>query len=92
MVTWTGYTPGVSVNILQCSKSPPRSATDCDLHSAKLLQPDPTGTGTVTLVVRTTLTGAGPCDAAHPGCVIAVNQGGSLDASATVIIPISFAP
>jgi dienelactone hydrolase len=91
-VQWRGYAPGVSVNVLQCSKSPPTSATDCDLHSAKLLQPDPAGNGSVSLVVHTTLVGAGTCDAAHPGCVIAVNQGGSLSASATVIIPISFAP
>jgi hypothetical protein len=30
------------------------------------------------------------CDATHPGCVIAVNEGGSLDPSATVTIGISF--
>jgi dienelactone hydrolase len=91
-VHWTGYAPGTAVNILECAKNPPTAAGDCDLHGAQLLHPDPTGSGSLPLVVRTGAigTGGGMCDATHPGCVIAVNEGGSLDPSATVTIGISF--
>lgn len=91
-VQWNGFAPGQSVNILECAKNPPTQASDCDLQSARLLQPDPVGTGSLTLVVHTGTIGmgGGVCDAAHPGCVIAVNEGGSLDPVATVAITISF--
>jgi dienelactone hydrolase len=89
-VTWDGYTPGQSINILECSKSPPTQATDCDLHQAVILHPDPTGTGTLPFTVTTGTVGSGVCDATHPGCVIVINQGGSLAPAASVIVPISF--
>jgi dienelactone hydrolase len=89
-VSWNGYTPGQSINILECSKSPPTQATDCDLHQAVILHPDPTGTGTLPFTVTTGTVGSGVCGATHPGCVIVVNQGGSLDPAASVIVPISF--
>jgi hypothetical protein len=91
-VSWSGYAPGTSVNVLQCSTSPPTQASECDLKSAKVLVPDPTGSGATTLVVHTGAIGSGTCDAQHPGCVVVVNQGGSLQPSATVERPISFAP
>ena len=90
-VSWTGYAPGQTVNILECSASPPTQAGQCDLHGAVLLHPDPTGAGTVSFTAVTGAVGAGTCDATHPGCVIAVNQGGSLAPSATVTIPLGFA-
>jgi hypothetical protein len=89
-VSWSGYAPGVSVNILECSKSPPTQATDCDLHDADILHPDPTGTGSLSFTVTTGTVGSGVCDAAHTGCVVVINQGGSLVPSASVIVPISF--
>ena len=89
-VTWEGYAPGVSVNVLECSTNPPTVATDCDLHDADVLHPDPTGSGSLSFTVTTGTVGTGTCDAAHPGCAIVVNQGGSLVASATVVVPISF--
>lgn len=89
-VSWAGYNPGVSVNVLECSKSPPTQATDCDLTNAAVLHPDPTGTGSLSFTVVTGAVGSGVCDATHPGCVVVVNQGGSLELSATVITPISF--
>ena len=91
-VSWQGYAPGQSLNVLECAKNPPTAAADCDLHGAKVLQPDPTGSGSLTLVVHsgTIGTGGGVCDAAHPGCVIAVNEGGSLEAAATATVAISF--
>jgi dienelactone hydrolase len=90
-VRWDGFAPGPSVNVLECAKNPPTAAADCDLQAAKLLQPDPTGAGSVTLVVHTGAVGSGGglCDATHPGCVIAVNQGGSLDPASTVEVPIA---
>lgn len=91
-VTWEGYSPGISVNVLECSKSPPQSANDCDLTSAELLQPDPLGAGSLGFVVHTGGVGSGICDAAHPGCVIVVNEGGSSASTSSQIIPISFAP
>ena len=90
-VTWEGYAPGTSVNVLECDRDPPTGATDCDLHTATVLHPDPTGAGTLTFTVTTGAVGTGTCDAAHRGCVIVVNQGGSLDQAATVFVPISFA-
>jgi len=89
-VAWSGYAPNVSVNVLQCSASPPTEATQCDLHGADILQPDPTGSGQVTLHVTTGAVGSGTCDATHPGCVIVVNEGGSLAPAASAIVPISF--
>jgi hypothetical protein len=91
-VSWHGYAPGVSVNILECSKSPPTQATDCDLTAgqADILEADPTGTGSLPFTVTTGTVGSGVCDASHPGCVIVVNQGGSLAPSASAIVPISF--
>ncbi len=91
-VAWQGLTPGQNVNVLECAKNPPTAAGDCDLQSGKLLQPDPTGAGSLSLVVHTGAIGSGGgiCDATHPGCVIAVNQGGSLDPAATVVVTIAF--
>jgi dienelactone hydrolase len=91
-VSWSGYAPGQSVNALECSHNPPTAAGQCDLTSGVLLHPDPTGSATVSLVVHTGVigTGGGICDATHP-CVIAVNQGGSLAASATATVEVTFA-
>ncbi len=90
-VSWSGFAHGTSVNVLQCSTSPPTEASDCDLKSARILLPDPTGTGSTTLVVHTGAIGSGTCDSQHPGCAVVVNQGGSLQPAATVVTPISFA-
>ena len=89
-VTWKGYTPNQSVNVLECSKSPPTQATDCDLANAEVLHPDPTGTGSLMFTVSTGTVGSGVCDATHRDCVVVINQGGSLAPAASVIIPISF--
>ncbi|HEY7947221.1 MAG TPA: neocarzinostatin apoprotein domain-containing protein [Acidimicrobiales bacterium] len=90
-VSWQGYAPGVSLNVLECSKSPPTQATDCDLTNAAIGHADPTGAGSLSFAVTTGAVGSGVCDATHPGCVIVVNQGGSLEPSASAITPISFA-
>jgi dienelactone hydrolase len=90
-VTWSGLTPGVSVNVLQCSVRQPTTATDCDLQTAKVLQPDPEGSGSLSLQIRTGAIGSGTCDATRAGCVVAVNEGGSLTPADTLTTAISFA-
>jgi len=85
-VSWAGYTPNASINILECWRNPPTVATDCDLHNADVLHPDPTGAGSLSFLVTTGAVGSGMCDASHPGCVIVVNQGGSLVPAATVVV------
>ena len=90
-VSWEGYTPNASINILECRRNPPTVATDCDLHNADVLHPDPTGAGSLSFSVTTGAVGSGMCDASHPGCSIVVNQGGSLVPAATVVVPVSFA-
>lgn len=91
-VHWKGFAPGLSVNILECSTSPPTAANDCDLHTAKLLQADPTGSGSLPFQIHTGSVGSGTCSASHPGCVVVVNEGGSEATSDSVIVPVSFAP
>jgi predicted dienelactone hydrolase len=91
-VHWRGYQPGVSVNILECSVTPPTSATDCNLRSATLLHADPTGSGSAGFVVHTGRNGTKRCDATHDHCVVVVNQGGSTAPSASTLVPISFSP
>ena len=92
-VSWEGFPPGVAVNVLQCSHNPPTAAGDCELKTAAILHPDPSGSGSLPLKVHTGIVGSGGgmCGATHPGCVIAVNQGGSLDPHSTVTVGISFA-
>ena len=91
-VAWKGFAPGVSLNVLECSTSPPTAASDCDLQTAKLLQADPNGFGTLPFQIHTGTVGTGTCSANHAGCVVVVNEGGSIAASSSVIIPVSFTP
>lgn len=90
-VHWSNYTPGKSVNVVECSTLNTFDAAACDLKHASLLQPDPTGSGTATITIVEGAVGNGTCDASHPNCTIIVNDGGSFDASASVRLPITFA-
>lgn len=89
LVSWQGYAPGTSVNVLQCS-TPLTGAQACDLSRAHVGVADPVGAGTTLFQVHTGTVGSGLCDATHPGCVIVVNQGGSSTPSASVLVPIKF--
>jgi hypothetical protein len=91
-VTWKGFAPGVALNVLECSTSPPTAANDCDLQTAKLFQPDPNGFGSLPFQIHAGTVGSGTCSASHPGCVVVVNEGGSMSSSSSAIIPIFFAP
>jgi dienelactone hydrolase len=87
IVRWSGYLPGKVVNILQCSSA---SQTGCDIAAGRILTPDPGGSGTVTLKVKTGKVGSGVCDHAHE-CQVVVNDAGLQAPSASIRIPISFA-
>ncbi|HTD49369.1 MAG TPA: neocarzinostatin apoprotein domain-containing protein, partial [Acidimicrobiia bacterium] len=91
VVHWSDFTPKKTVNIVECSRPDTLDASACDLKSASLLQPDPTGTGTGTIKIVAGSVGTGTCDATHRQCVVIVNDGGSLAATASVRIPITFA-
>ena len=91
-ITWSGYTPGATVNLLQCSglASQPSDKSACDFANAVLLHPDPTGSGSLPLTLVTGKIGDGICDASHP-CTIVVNNAGHTDPADSIRLPISFA-
>jgi dienelactone hydrolase len=91
VVHWSDYAPHKTVNIVECSRPDTLDASACDLKNASLLQPDPTGTGTGTIKIVAGSVGSGTCDATHSQCVVIVNDGGALTATASVRIPITFA-
>ncbi len=93
-VTWSGYTAGKVVNVLECSNVDLTTASSvgCDFSNAKILYPDPHGSGSLTFKVVTGRIGNGLCDAAHQGCSIVVNNGSSTDPSESRLVPITFAP
>lgn len=92
-VTWSGFTPGKVVNLLQCSakNAALNNQSACDFTQAKLLQADPTGEGSLEMQVITGKVGTGMCDAQNQGCFIVVNDASSPDPAAMVKIPITFA-
>lgn len=91
-VRWSGYTPGRVVNVLECSHVDiaTASSSGCDFANAKILQPDPTGHGALTMQVASGPVGNGICDAAHPGCKVVVNNASSTDPADSVEVPVSF--
>ncbi|HZR14366.1 MAG TPA: neocarzinostatin apoprotein domain-containing protein [Acidimicrobiia bacterium] len=90
-VRWSGFTPGKVVNVVQCSRGAP-TPTSCDLRRGRILILDPTGSGSLRLQVVTGTVGQRVCDHAHPDCFVAVNDASLQEPSATVIVPITFAP
>jgi predicted esterase len=91
-VSWSGYTPGQVVNIVQCAHGGDGSAGACELTTGRILEPNPTGSGSVELEIVVGPVGDGACGAGEPPCVIVVNDGGLQEPAATIRIPISFAP
>jgi dienelactone hydrolase len=92
-VSWSGYTPGKVVNVLQCNGADRdlSKSNECDYSKAKLLQPDPTGEGSLQLEIVEGPIGTGICDADHPGCFVIVNNASSTDPKDSVRVDISFA-
>jgi fermentation-respiration switch protein FrsA (DUF1100 family) len=92
-VTWSGYTPGKVVNVLQCNGTNRdlSKSSECDYSKAKLLQPDPTGAGSLQLEITAGPIGTGSCDADHQGCFVIVNNASSTDPKDSVQVDITFA-
>jgi fermentation-respiration switch protein FrsA (DUF1100 family) len=93
-VTWSGYTPGKVVNILQCSGRDQdlSDSAACDYTKAALLHADPTGSGSLQLEIVEGKVGTGVCDPTHQGCFIVVNNASSPDPASSVKVPITFGP
>jgi predicted esterase len=91
-VTWSGYTPGKVVNILQCAGSDQdlSDSAACDYTKAALLHADPTGSGSLELEIVEGKVGTGVCDATHQGCFIVVNNASSPDPASSNKVPITF--
>jgi hypothetical protein len=89
-VSFEGFTPGGTINIVQCTGDGRGGSATCDLHDGILLRPNPTGEGSLPLKIVVGPVGNGVCDVAHP-CTILVNDSGSQDEAAFVYIPIKFA-
>jgi len=62
------FTPGKTINIVQCSNRTAGDASACDLKTGKILQPNPTGSGSLEMQVVTGPVGTGVCDADHSEC------------------------
>ena len=91
-VSWSGFTPGNTINIVQCSNRIAGDASACDLRTGKVLQPNPSGSGSLPLEIVVGAVGTGVCDSTTPDCQIVFNDGGSLDPEASVRVSVSFAP
>lgn len=90
-VSWSGFLPGRVVNIVQCAEGGRGSSAACNLVTGKILQPDPTGSGSLDLQIVVGTVGNGMCDADHNDCVITVNDASLQDEDANIRIPLTFA-
>jgi dienelactone hydrolase len=91
-VAWSGFTPGGTVSVLQCSRGGAADGADCARATGHLMKDDPRGSGTLRLAIVVGAVGDGRCDASVTSCVILVNDSGLTDPDATVRIPLTFAP
>lgn len=89
-VTWSGFLPGKTVNIVQCTGDGKGGSETCEIRPGQVLIPDPTGAGQLEMAVIVGKVGNGVCDPSNP-CTILVNDSGLQDADAFVYFPITFA-
>lgn len=89
-VAWRNFEAGNVINILQCSQGGLGGSEVCDFANARILQPNPTGEGSLTLEIIIGQVGSGRCEVDSQDCVVVVNDGGSTSEEATLRIPISF--
>jgi predicted dienelactone hydrolase len=87
-VSWSGYLPGKVVNVVECSST---NTTGCDVAAGRILVPDATGSGSLSLHIVEGQVGDGVCDPRHSGCSVVINDAGLEDPSASIRIPITFA-
>ncbi|MDX1733211.1 MAG: neocarzinostatin apoprotein domain-containing protein [Halioglobus sp.] len=89
-VSWTGFLPDETVNVLQCNGDLSSAAAGCDIGRAQLFQPSPGGVGSAELTVYTGAIGNGVCDSDNP-CFVTVNDAALTDEDAILRLPITFA-
>ncbi|NND68463.1 MAG: hypothetical protein HKN19_12820 [Halioglobus sp.] len=89
-VTWEGFLPEGTVNVLQCNGALDSGSAGCDIGRALLFRPSPEGMGSVEFTVYTGAIGDGVCDSAN-SCLLTVNDSGLTDEDAVLRIPITFA-
>lgn len=89
-VTWSGFLPGKTVNVLQCVGDGRGGTASCGIAAGHVLVADPTGSGSIDLTVHTGAFANGVCDATHP-CTVLVNDSGLLDEDASRRFPVTFA-
>ncbi|MFK7978254.1 MAG: hypothetical protein AB8C02_19120 [Halioglobus sp.] len=89
-VSWQGFLPDGSANVLQCTGDLSSGSAGCDIGRARLFQPSLDGMGSAELTVYTGAIGNGVCDSAN-ACFVTVNDAGLTEDDATLRIPITFA-
>lgn len=89
-VTWSGFLPDKTINVVQCTGDGRGGTATCDLLHGHILKPDPAGEGSLPIDVVVGTVGNGVCDADNP-CTILVNDSGMPDEDAFVYLPITFA-
>lgn len=89
-VTWSGFLPGKTVNVLQCVGDGRGGTASCGIAEGHVLVPDPSGAGSIDLTIHTGAFATGVCDAQNP-CTILVNDSGLLDPDAFRYFPVTFA-
>lgn len=87
-VSWTGFIPGGTVNVVQCSGS---GAQFCSIDTGEILLDNPSGSGSVELTIVAGAVGDGSCGPASDKCVVVVEDFGVPDDDAAVATPITFA-
>jgi dienelactone hydrolase len=90
-VTWSGFLPGGTINVVQCSAGGTGGAGFCDLTIGRILQPNPTGAGSIELEIIVGPVGEGSCGPGVTDCVIIVNDSGLTEPDATIHLPLEFA-
>ena len=90
-VTWSGFIPGGTINVVQCSAGGTGGGGFCDLTIGHILQPNPTGAGSIGLEIVVGPVGEGTCGPGVTDCVIVVNDSGLNDEGSTIYLPIEFA-
>lgn len=90
-VSWSGFIPGRVVSVVQCSDGGQGSSASCSLVTGKILQPNPTGSGSLDLEIVVGQVGDGRCDSTTTDCVIVVNDASLQDDDANIRIPLTFA-
>jgi predicted esterase len=90
-VTWAGFTPGGTINVVQCAGEGTSGAGFCDLVTGHILVANPTGAGALQLEIVVGPVGQGECVAGSTDCVILVNDSGLTEPDATFLLPLDFA-